>query len=802
MTRRRRNAPRPHGPLADASRPGAAWRRDPSPGPQLLPGPLLRAVAITLLAGIGAAPAWGPACAKTTTHHHHHHAAEPSPHPAAATAPPADASHLPVRMIATQHRGWGRLTFELGRNALPALRQLPDGVELRFAPGTVVAAPNGLKLRQIAAVETREADGVPVALVRLACACAVTTENAGTLLRLDIRENPRQAGRLPSSGAEAGDLAKLRNDLTNTLAVLNAPPPATASKAASPGGSAPGMPNDAAKPDQAAPGQICLPAVNMTGWRSSTDFVSQLVGLRAQVARSQAGPRDMAALAEFYLAYGLGAEALTVASDALGGEATPDDHTRLIRDADIAHLLKGEQLDPTSPLLTSPPGCERADAALWRALAAAAARDADGVAQAADGARMALRHVPEPLLQRLAFRIAEAVNDNQPALLAMAGAVRNTAIGIPEDEAARFLLQARIAQASKDQGDYATFLERAARYDLTVPGLIAKARLAALRVARNDPDASRSEAVLADLARTYRFEPFGQRAAEHYAERRMQEGDYASALAMADESAGPDGPAGQHTGASGGAVLAARILRILLVDKDKAGLPTPSDRLALYWRYQGYTTPGDKGDDIRVGAARLMLAQRLPDAALGVVRQVAEGTAATPDVVLLRAEAEARAGDPATALAMLQSVPDGGAAHRVAADALDRMGRFAEAAHRLDGADALADKQRRAGLLFRAAAWSDAAAAYADVLGAAGSDDAARNAAAERYALALALAGATPPASAPALPELPSRLLALLEPEPASPQPATAGIPEVRSALDRARRIEQLLDPAAPHQGS
>ena len=362
----------------------------------------------------------------------------------------------------------------------------------------------------------------------------------------------------------------------------------------------------------------------------------------------------------------------------------------------------------------------------------------------AEAARVALRNVPEPLLQRLAYRIADAVSDNKAALLAMAGAVRNTDVGIPQDEAARFLLQARIAEAGKDAGDYATFLERAAQYDLTVPGLIAKARLAALRVDQNGSDAGRSEAILADIARTYRFEAFGQRAAEHYARsphagRRLRRcpGD-------GRRKCGSGPPClGTHR-TEQRCHLAARILRILLVEPDKAGpptqpekagLPTRSERLALYWQYQGYTPPGDKGDDIRVGAARLMLAQRLPDAALGVLQQVADSTAATPDVVLLHAEAEARAGNPATALTMLQSVPDGDASHRIAADALDRMGKFAEArapARRRHTPRRTSNVARTC--CFAPSAWSDAATAYADVLAAAAPDDTARNEAAERYA--------------------------------------------------------------------
>ena len=742
------------------------------------------AVAVLLLGGAGISPAWAKA-------------ARPAPHQAAA-AKPAHPSRRPVRVVATQHAGWGRLVVVLAGNPPPTITQIPLGVELRFAPGTSVQATASARLRQVSAIDARDVDGAPVTSIYLACDCAVTTESLNNLLRLDIRENPRHPGKGGPSTVEAAELDKLRGTLSAKLAILNGPPPGMAP---APGASAPA---DPAKTDRPAPpAQVCLAPVDMMGWRGSPGFVTQLTALRARIAGSRGGAQDMAALAEFYLANALGEEALAVASDALTGDATGDDRIRLTRDADIAHLLKGEQLDAASPLLVGPPGCERADEALWRALAAAAASDADGAVRAADGARVALRRVPEPLLQRLAFRIAGAVNDNPAALLAMAGALRNTTIDTPGDEAARFLLQAHIARANQDGADEAAFLGRAARYDLTVAGVTAKAELAALRVGQDGPDAERSEAVLADIARTYRYEALGQQAAEHYAEHRMEHGDYASALAVADESAGPDGPAGARTGASRGAALEARILRILLVNPASTNLPEPAERLALYWRYQGYTTPGDKGDDIRIGAARLMLAERMPDAALSVLRQVADSTAATPDARLLRAEAEARAGDPAAAVALLQSAPDGDAPRRVTADALERMGQFAEAAHWLDGVTALADQDRRAGLLFKASAWSEAATAYANLLQAPKLVGDARDQAAERYALALALSGAAPPSAGPKLPELPSRLLAALPDAgtPASPQAAGA-MPALRSALERARHIERLLGPATANQGS
>jgi hypothetical protein len=277
--------------------------------------------------------------------------------------------------------------------------------------------------------------------------------------------------------------------------------------------------------------------------------------------------------------------------------------------------------------LTNPAGCQRLDAGLWRAFAAAANCDAEAVARNAEAAQAALRTVPEPLLQIIALRIAEAANDNLGTLRAMAAAMRNAAIEDPVDESARFLLQARIAHLDGDTADEAIFLEHAARNDRTLPGLIAKTQLAELRSMEDGLAGAQSEVVLADIARIYRYEALGQSANEHLAERRLRQGDYAAALSIADETAGPDRARSTE---SRGAVLAARILRMLLVDPPLSNLPTPAERLALYWRYEGYATPGHRGDDIRLGAARTMLAEDLPAAALDELHGLSDTGVTSP----------------------------------------------------------------------------------------------------------------------------------------------------------------------------
>jgi hypothetical protein len=544
---------------------------------------------------------------------------------------------------------------------------------------------------------------------------------------------------------------------------------------------------------------FCLPAVDASDWRGPNTFNVRLVELRTQVASSQAAAIDVAALAEFYLANGLGHEAMAAAVEALQSDATPDERVRLTRDADIARLMIGDQLSLDSPLLALPADCARTDAPLWRALAAAAARDAEGAARNPEIAAASLRAMPEPLQRELAFRIVAAVSDNLDALQAMAGAMRNATTELPEDEARRFLLQARIAGLTGDQTDYATFLTRAARFDMTVPGVIAKARLAAIKAAEAGPSAAHYEVVLADIARTYRHEGLGQKAAEQYAELHLRRHDYAQALAIADESAGPHGA---QTRESRGAGMTVRILRMLLVDPQTPASPEPAERIALFLRYGGYTTPGDKGDDIRLAAGRLMLDRHMPYPALDTLRQLSATSAGTTDATFLRATAEAYAGDPGQALELVRALPDDIAAHRIKAEALDRMEKPVQAAHALDGVTTIADRVRRAGLFFEGDAWKEAAGAYADLLRDSTLPDAMRDDLAKRYALAVAMSGEPANVNLSKLPDGPAQMLAAMPPASAG---ATGGSPSLtilRGALDRARHIETLLDPAPEHRGS
>jgi hypothetical protein len=741
--------------------------------------------------------------------------------PKVAAPPQSEVQHAanrvahPVMAGAYQHPGWGRLSFALHGNPAPAVNRGPDGLELTFAAGTQLQISPRAHLREITSIDTAEENGTQIVRVRLACDCVPDEETVAGVLRLDFHDKSGSGKNAPASGTEAKELNTLRETLTARLATLNGVPPGHAA-GATPGPSAAAVQGQAT-PEHPGPPPVCIAPVDASGWGGTGAFVPRLTALRAQMAATQGSAPAMAALAEFYLANGLGHEAFAVASDALDAGAVGEDHLRLARDADIARLLKGEQLSPGANLVAELPNCNRPDGKLWRSLAAAAAHDEENAARDPEAVASVLRTLPDPLLRALAFHIVAGVGNNADALRATAGALRNITDELPEDAARRYLLQARLAAISGDKADYAAFLESASHADMTVPGVIAKARLAAIRAAGDGPDAAYNEAILADAARTYRHEALGQQSAEQYAELQLKRHDYAAALQIADESAGPRGA--QPT-ESNGASLAVRVLRMVLVDPTTPALPGPPERIALYLRYGGYTTPGEKGDDIRLAAARLMLAQGMPVPALEALRQVSDAAAVTQDVMRMRATAEAEGGDPAKAMELARSLPDGIEQHRIAAEAMSRMNKPVEAAHLLDNAPEASDRARRASLLFEGEAWKDAAAAYADLVSDPAVPAGQRNDMAKRYALAVAMSGAAPAVTPAKLPELPARLLAAVPPAPpagtaqtppagaprTAANPSTTSAPPdldaVRGALDRARSIETLLGPTTAHQGS
>jgi hypothetical protein len=769
-----------------------------------------------------------PSTAKSLRGHHHS--------VAASTANNTDPNAITV--VYSQHDDFGQVSFVIGDLLTPEVHAVPGGLELTLITPDPPRIIEQNKTREVLALESRAQTGSFVIRVRLACACGTNWFREGKRFTLLLKDAPKAAradvpkaaradvpkatstavakttsavvaktsSPVSSSASQTrNEIAQLRESLAAKLGLLSEPAPGTrsAQPSQSPSPSLPVAIQPNVAPSVHRP--ACAADFDTSHWKGPEgSFRETLMALRRAAADSSEGAPEMAALTEFYLAYGLAGEAQDTARTALNGEVAEPARARLLRDAEVAALLRGESIGAASPLLGDRPDCERPDIALWRALAAANEQDPVGVVRDVRAARTALSALPEPLLRAFAFRLANAAGDNVSALRDMAAALRNASMVSPEDEAARFLLQARISRSGGDPDGEVSFLERAARRDLTVPGLVAAERLAELKSTKDDEAGAHSEAVLADMARVYRGLKLGQSAATALADRHVRHANYVSALAVADESASPNGIRGTD---SRGAALMVRVLRLLFVEPTGANLPDPSERIALYLKYDGYATPGQTGDSIRLGAAKLMLGEDMASSALDVLHQLSDEVASTPQGKTVRAEAEALAGDPAVSMLLLHDLPVSPDTQRVSSDALERMGRPSDAAHQLDGLMSIADRTRRAALLCHAKAWGEAAAAYADLLRDPALTAEVRQEIADRYGFAVALSGSKPDRTLPHVEGgLAARTLAALAPKASPGTPAGTRTPlslgAMQGALERAKQVETLLPQSGSNQGS
>jgi len=611
---------------------------------------------------------------------------------------------------------------------------------------------------------------------------------------------PAQAT-VPKATAASDDMAALREGIVRRLAVLNgAPAPTAAAPEARPepaptAASVPAPNPRFVPPAQEAARPACLASsFTLQGWAGPEAFPEQLAKLRVALAHSDQGAAETAALAEFYAGHELAREALDVLSTPLAEQPAGETLERLQRARDVARLLARQPIDPASPLLAEADDCTWPDLPLWRGLNAALRGEATLLARLAPAIRTALREVPQDL--RIAFVgiLADAVEEDTETLRILVGAIRTAGDLRPDQTALRSWLLARLARLEGNRADEMLHLQNAAQTGRWVPALQARARLAALNLNRPGLEGQRAERQLLDFSRTYRFDALGEEAATLYAQRLLERGDLAGALAVAD---GASQASLRPSMESRGARLAAQALRLLLVDAKGMTLPPPDERLALYWQYEGYATPGERGDDIRRGALRLMLDQDLADAALDTARQLTPAMRQQPEAALLvaRAEAGAAQGDVQRALALLRGLPPSSEVQRAASAALARLGKPQEAADELAGLTALEDRQTRAGLLFQAKAWPEAATAYADLLRDPALEPAVRAEATTRLASAAALARQRPAVPAELLaPRNGAAALLQLSGDPAG-APAN-GVAALRSAIARSREIEKLL-PAA-----
>ena len=609
-----------------------------------------------------------------------------------------------------------------------------------------------------------------------------------------------QLARMPSRD----DLASLRDAVVAKLAVLNgaqsAPsptlpaatvPPVAAPEPAAAPAPAPALAEIAPTPAMPA----CRAPFSMQGWKGEAPFVERLPVLRAALALSDQGAAELADLAEFYAGHELARETLEILSAPQAEAPAGALRERLDRVRDVARLLLGRPLSPSSPLLAAAADCAREDLPLWQALAAAVSGDGATLARLAPRARAALRDVPQDLRLALTQRLADAVENDPATLRILLGAVRPATGLTPEQSAARSWQYARLARQEGHRGDETQYLEQAANgAGRSLPEMFARARLAAMNLGRPGAEGRRAETQINDVLRTYRHDALGEEAAIAYANRLLEQGALGAALGVADGASQASARPGVE---SRGARLAATALRRLLAEGTPEGrpLPEPAERLALFWQYEGYATPGERGDDIRLAAMRLLLRQGLAEAARDLGQQISPVTTRTPEaaLVLARAEAGAAQGDPRRALALLATVPADEAARRAAAEALARLDRPEEAAAQLEGLRDTADLRRRAELLFQAQSWRAAGTAYGEVLRDPGLPADARTDATARLANAAALAQqrAGVPAELLATGTASAALLRLTETAP----PPASGVAGVRGAIERSRQIEALLPP-------
>lgn len=640
---------------------------------------------------------------------------------------------------------------------------------------------------------------------------APTTDAQAMAVPAPSTTSPLPAASLPASAQLArlpsrDDLASLRDAVVAKLAVLNGAQPAPTPPLPAATVTPAAVPEPAAAPAAApAPARVdiapaaampaCRAPFSMQGWKGEAPFVERLPVLRAALALSDQGAAEMADLAEFYAGHELARETLEILSAPQAEAPAGSLRDRLDRVRDVARLLLGRPLSPSSPLLAAAPDCAREDLPLWQALAAAVSGDGATLARLAPRARAALRDVPQDLRLALTQRLADAVENDPATLRILLGAIRPATGLTPEQSAARSWQYARLARQEGHRGDETQYLEQAANgAGRSLPEMFARARLAALNLSRPGAEGRRAETQINDVLRTYRHDALGEEAAIAYANRLLEQGALGAALGVADGASQASARPGVE---SRGARLAATALRRLLAEGTPEGrpLPEPAERLALFWQYEGYATPGERGDDIRLAAMRLLLRQGLAEAARDLGQQITPATTRTQEAALLlaRAEAGAAQGDPRRALALLATVPADDAARRAAAEALARLDRPEEAAAQLDGLRDTADLRRRAELLFQAQSWRAAGTAYGEVLRDPGLPAEARADATARLANASALAQqrASVPAELLATETTSAALLRLTETTP----PPGSGVAGVRGAIERSRQIEALLPP-------
>ncbi|MGH6945643.1 MAG: hypothetical protein ACREH6_15680, partial [Geminicoccaceae bacterium] len=469
-----------------------------------------------------------------------------------------------------------------------------------------------------------------------------------------------------------------------------------------------------AKDEVACPDPAALDLSSSAGQGS---FAAELSARQAALGRALATGEDVQetqlGLARFYLARLMPQEAIATLETMERSTAT-DPIAAWLQDA---ALLLADRVDEIASDAWQSPKCANADLALWRTAIAAARGTLQPSALKGKETAARLAAYPEPLRIELGLRLAEAsldanALDSAEPLLEM---VSNARLG--GELLARLLYaKGRLAAA---RGDFAG-ARRSWRQARKLPGEGGvRAMLALLQqnLTRGEPVEPAATMELARLAFDWRGHPLQLEIARLTAELFEKEGRPAEALGALEQVAllAPARP-----NARAAARLATNLLRSIYANREAS---VPTERLGIYWRFEGFVPPGLEGDDIRFGFARALMAHDLPGPAADLLEQVANRAsgAQRAEVIDLLAEARIRSGEPAQALDLLQD-----AAHRLdemrpgrnllAARALAALGGFAEAAGVLSGSTERGALALMADYLWDAGMWREAVPAQESVL--------------------------------------------------------------------------------------
>ena len=534
-----------------------------------------------------------------------------------------------------------------------------------------------------------------------------------------------------------------------------------------------------------APAEVCPngAALDMAALAGTGSFAEELARRQDELSRALAADQGVEgaqyALAGFYLARLMPQEALQVLRAA--DEPAP---TRIWLEA-IA-LALAERAGASAARASLASACHAPDTELWQAVLDAA--DGALAQQAFEREAIPLRLAAYPVDLRieLALRLAEAGIDAGAAPAAIErflGMVEQVA---PADQAlARLLyLRGRLAAARGDFAAARAYWGEAAALPGEA-GLRATLALVSSQLDDGELDETAALSALERLAYDWRGHPAQLAIARLTSAIHERRGDVSLALHAIEEVAlGAEGRPSGRTAAR----LASDLIRRTYTDPASA---RPLDRLAAFWRYEGFVPPGSEGTDIRLAVARALGSRGLPNAAVRLMEPLVRATddPAHQQVVDLLAESYLAADEPTRALDLLRATSPRASASRPArnlsaARALAALGRFAEAAGVLhDNPDAAA-RPLRADLLWKAGLWREAAAAYRDLVGASPQDQPDPESVVRFAAAAYMAAEPAPAGGAPGMAEAVPEIAAF------APYPAVQGT-EFRAGA------AQLLDGAA-----